>query len=95
MASRHRISILIGIILLVCVAFVLGPIFRPHPESVEDKAAVTPVEDNAPTAVAEDQTPATGVQLAIYKSPLMISVQARYPGANAQTVADTVAAPIR
>src|SRR5580704_12568351 len=29
-----------------------------------------------------------------YKAPLVISVQAYYPGANAQTVADTVAAPI-
>jgi multidrug efflux pump subunit AcrB len=29
-----------------------------------------------------------------YTAPLVISVQASYPGANAQTVADTVAAPI-
>lgn len=29
-----------------------------------------------------------------YKPPLVIAVQASYPGANAQTVADTVAAPI-
>ncbi len=33
-------------------------------------------------------------ETASYKAPLVISVQASYPGANAQTVADTVAAPI-
>src|SRR5205823_1327749 len=31
---------------------------------------------------------------ASYKAPLVISVQAVYPGANAKTIADTVAAPI-
>src|ERR1700722_17934932 len=34
------------------------------------------------------------LESASYKAPLVISVQAFYPGANAQTVADTVAAPI-
>ena len=42
----------------------------------------------------DDKNRTVKIEPASYKAPLVISVQAFYPGANAQTVADTVAAPI-
>jgi multidrug efflux pump subunit AcrB len=42
----------------------------------------------------EEKSDAVTIQLAGYKAPLVIAVEASYPGANAQTVRDTVAAPI-
>ncbi len=42
----------------------------------------------------DDKNRTTKIEPASYNAPLVISVQAFYPGANAQTVADTVAAPI-
>jgi hypothetical protein len=42
----------------------------------------------------DDQNRPVNIETAGYKTPLVVSVQAFYPGANAQTVADTVAAPV-
>ena len=46
------------------------------------------------TEPADENSHALKIQSASYKAPLVIAVQAVYPGANAQTVAATVAAPI-